>query len=48
MIWLFYLGIKDTKLNDIITVRSIPFLFVKTRYTPESNPNVDNVLKLNG
>ena len=48
MIWLFYLGIKDTKLNDIMTVRSIPFLFVKTRSTPESNPNVDNVLKLNG
>ena len=47
--WLFYLGVKITKLNDITTVRFIPFLFVKPRSTPTSTFNhVDNVLKLNG
>ena len=49
MMWLFYLGVKNTKLNDIMTVRSIPFLFVKPRSTTTSTFNhVDNVLKLNG
>ena len=51
MMWLFYLGIKNTKLNDIMTVRSIPFLFVKTRSSnspKRTSSHIDNVLKLNG
>ena len=40
---------KNTKLSDIMTTRSIPFLFVKTNSSSTTTSNhIDNVLKLTG
>lgn len=48
IIWLFYLSLRNTKLHDLMNVRSIPFLFNAKPAMSDGNSDVDTVLNLNG